>query len=243
MTQHLSPPRNEQQKQILVINPNSNLAVTTSIQREARHIVSRSTQLHMINPLGSPHSIETRAHRAAAEPLVVSLILDTLAHPYDAYVLACFDDIAITQARTALSVPVVGACEAGIAAARTVARRFSIVTTVHSAVPGIQKLIEDYGASAVCTVRAAGVGVAEAAQGSGAVEQKIYRAIDDAITLDGAEAILLGSGGLVSLAAQLRQSLSIPIIDSVMAAIKMAEGLAQLNLGGTMLRSGAANTT
>lgn len=125
-------------------------------------------------------------------------------------------------------VPVVGTCEAGIAAARTVASRFSIVATVHAAVPGIHRLLTRYGATDICTVRAAGIGVAAAAAGAANTEDRINSTIREAIDRDGAEAILLGSGGLTGRAQELESRFGIPLVDGVAAAIKMAEGLARL---------------
>ena len=48
---------------------------------------------------------------------------------HDAYVTACFDDLALQALRARMPEPVVGTCEAGIDAARTLTPRFVIVTT------------------------------------------------------------------------------------------------------------------
>jgi len=216
-------------RRLLVINPNTNPAVTQAIRDAAARVVHDTTAVTVVNPATGPFSIETAAHRDMAVPRVISLVSQNLSAGYDAYVLGCFDDIGLFEARTLAKVPVVGTCEAGIAAARTIARRFSIITTVHSAVPGIHDLLERYGAAGICTVRAAGVGVAAAADANGAAAQHILAAIRDAIEQDGAEAILLGSGGLAGQAPRLRQTVPVPIIDGIQAAVKMAEGFAALS--------------
>lgn len=213
-------------KRLLVINPNTNPAVTRLVRREADRLAGPATQITVVNPAAGPFSIESRSDREDAEPRVVEIIRATLDRPYDAYVMACFDDIAIEQARSMFSVPVVGTAEAGIAAARTVARRFSIITTVHSAVPTIQGLLDRYGAREICTVRAAGVGVAAAATRD--ADERIMEAVRAAIDEDGAEAVLLGSGGLTGKAETLAGHFPVPIIDGVAAAIRMADGLAAL---------------
>jgi hypothetical protein len=102
------------------------------------------------------------------------------------------------------------------------ATRFSILTTVHSAVPDIHRLLARYGAADICSVRAAGTGVAAAASDT---ERKILSAVREAVDKDGAKAILLGSGGLTGRANDLEQLFGIPVMDGVAAAIKMAEGL------------------
>jgi allantoin racemase len=215
-----------------VINPNINPAVTERVRQLAETIVTSETTVRVVNPAEGPFSIETVQHRDAAVPRVFDLVRSMLQHPgnasYDAYVFACFDDIALFETRSIAGVPVVGTCEAGIAAARTVAARFSIVTTVHTAVPGIHRLLTRYGATDICTVRAAGIGVAAAAGGAADTEDRINSTIRDAIDHDGAEAILLGSGGLTGRAPELEQRFGVPVVDGVAAAIKMAEGLARL---------------
>jgi allantoin racemase len=193
--------------------------------------VSSTTSVTVVNPNTGPFSIETAEHRALAAPQVVSLVGQNRAHRYDAYVLGCFDDIGLFEARALAGVPVVGTCEAGIAAARTMARRFAIITTVHAAVPGIHDLLARYGAADICTVRAAGIGVADAAGNGEAAERRILAAIDQAIHEDGAEAILLGSGGLAGKAPLLRPQVPIPVIDGIQAAVTMAEGLAAQRVG------------
>jgi allantoin racemase len=218
------------QRRLLVINPNINPTVTQRVRQVAEAIVTPQTSVTVVNPATGPFSIETMEHRDAAVPQVLDLVRHTLDHRYDAYVFACFDDIALFETRAMTGVPVVGTCEAGIAAARTMAAQFTIITTVHSAVPGIQRLLARYGAADICTVRAAGIGVAAAAGGDSDTESRILSAVREAVDQDGAKAILLGSGGLTGRAGDLEKQFGIPVIDGVAAAIKMAEGLARLRI-------------
>jgi len=225
---------------LLVINPNSNATVTARIRQAAEDVVARQTRVTVVNPVDGPYSIEMPDDRVQAVPRIMELIRDGAVEGYDAYVLACFDDMALTEARALVDVPVVGAFEAGIAAIRTVAARFSIVTTVHSAVPGILDLLNDYGAAGLCTVRAAGIGVAAAAGEEEFAEKKITQCIRAAIEEDGADAILLGSGALAGRAASYRRVFPVPVVDPVVAAVKMAEGLMQLQLGAQSEKFSAA---
>lgn len=213
-------------RRLLVVNPNTNPAVTRAIGDAAAVVVHPGTAVTVVNPDSGPFSIETAEHREMAAPRVVSLVRDNRAQGYDAYVLGCFDDIGLVEARALAGVPVVGTCEAGIAAARTLANRFAIITTVHSAVPGIHDVLRRYGADGICTVRAAGVGVADAAANGAQAEARLLAAIRQAIETDGAQAILLGSGGLAGKAPGLRRTVPVPVIDGIQAAVKMAEGLA-----------------
>lgn len=213
---------------LLVINPNTNPAVTELVRNVAGDVVSPGTSVTVVNPEFGPFSIETERDRREAIPHVVSLFRSTLSDHYDAYVFACFDDIGLGECRALATVPVVGACEAGIAATRARARRFAIVTTVHAAVPGIRALAKLYGETGdICTVRAAGIGVADAATSADrTVETQIRAAVRDAVGSDGAKAILLGSAGLTGRAGSLGEQFGIPVIDSIAAAVERAEELA-----------------
>lgn len=209
-------------RRILVINPNTNPAVTARIRAVGERIVDFDTTVTAVNPETGPFAVETPEEREAAIPGVLSMIAEGGRQGFDGYVLACFDDIGLQAARGMVDGPVVGTCEAGIAAVRALAGRFSIVTTVVAAVPVIDTLLRRYGARDLCTVRAAGITVAEAATGE---SDRLAATIRAAIEEDGAEAILLGSGGLTGRAEELAAGLSCPVVDGVAAAIRMTEAL------------------
>lgn len=208
-------------RRILVVNPNGNPEVTRLVADTATAVLHPSTAVRVLHPEGSPRSIETRADRRLAEPLALDLLAR---HPgYDAYVMACFDDIAIDSGRRFLGAPIVCAAEAAISVARMFAPRIAIVTTVEAMVPGIRTLIASLGAEKICTVRAAGIGVASAAAGGTEISRKIDETIENARNLDGAGAIILGSGGLTGRAEGLSLRHGLPVIDSIEAALAMAE--------------------
>ena len=215
-------------RQILIINPNSNQEVTKRIQQAADSILDTSCEALVLHPPQSPHAIETLAHRKIAEPLALDLISQH--QGYDGYVMACFDDIAIKASRRFLKVPVVDTVEASINLARLYESRFTIVTTVEAMVPGIRSLINSLGASHQCTVRAAGIGVAEAAAGEPSALQKLDDTIIKARNIDGAKVIILGSGGLAGQAERLTKLHGIPVIDCIEAAIRVADMASKLKL-------------
>lgn len=209
------------QRKILVVNPNSNQEVTDRTQQTANRILGTDCIALVLHPQNSPRSIETLADRKVAEPLAIDLL--TQHQGYDGYVMACFDDIAIKAARRFLNVPVIDAVEASIAIARLYESRFTIVTTVAAMVPGIRTLVEALGATSQCTVRAAGIGVASAAAGDPEALNRLDETITQARNIDGAKAIILGSGGLTGQSQRLTKKHGLPVIDSIEAAIRFAE--------------------
>lgn len=217
------------QRRILVVNPNGNPEVTARIQRSADRVLGPDCKALAIHPTHSPRSIETLADRNCAEPHAVELLAQR--QDFDAYVMACFDDIAVSAARQFLKAPVVDSVEASVAVARLYAARYTIVTTVEAMVPGIQALIATLGAAEQCTVRAAGIGVAAAAAGDPKALQLLDETIEVARNVDGARAIILGSGGLTGHGASISRRHGLPIIDCVEAAILMADMASRCPVG------------
>ena len=206
---------------IRVINPNGNTQVNVLIQSAARRVLEADTVVTVKNPLDSPLSIEGPKDRRDAEPLAIQLLENNPG--YDAYMMACFDDIAIDAGRSFLDVPVIACVEAALIAARFQARRFTIITTVETMVPGIRKLLERFELHRQCTVRAIGIGVAATADGSSHISERINSCIRAARNDDGAKAIILGSAGLCGRARELSILHRLPVIDSIEAALIQTE--------------------
>lgn len=211
---------------LLIINPNSNPAITAQIRALADRVLADRVQdggaEAVVTDLPSaPLAIQSPADRAIAEPLAIARIEDAVAQGFDAAVLACFDDIAIA-ARGRLPIPVIDAVDASLTIARTCARRFAIVTTFDAAVPRIRALVSRHGLSEVCTVRAAGIGVSATAELAQPTLARLRETIDAAIREDAAEAVILGSGALAGRGAVLAQGFPVPLIDSIDAAIRLS---------------------
>ena len=205
---------------LLVVNPNSNPAVNALLRAVADRVLPVGTAAQIVSSAQSPLSIETPAHRARAEPLALDLLARNPG--FDAYVMACFDDIALAGGRRMLSAPVIGAVEAAVAMARLRADRFAVVTTVETAIPGIRRVLDGLGAGRQCAVHAAGIGVATAANGSHAADRRLDAAIAHARDTGRAGAIILGSAGLAGRAAELEARHGLPVIDAMEAAIRLA---------------------
>jgi allantoin racemase len=222
-------PRAGASGRLLVINPNSNPCVTSRVRRVADKVLGAGFRADVVNPEGTPRAIETRAHRLEAEPKVVALIEAAATQGYAGFVLACFDDIAVEATRGRFGLPVVCAVEASLALARAFAAPVGIVTTFDAAVPRIEALVARYGVASVCGVRAAGIGVAAAAELDPEAHRRLGAAIAALVSEDGARAVILGSGGLAGHAATFATVQDVPIIDSIEAAIAFGAAAAAID--------------
>ena len=222
--------KGDESRRILVINPNTNSRITSLMRKVAEGLAVEGIVTSVINPDSGPISIESDNDRRMVEPQVIKIVRRAEDSGYNGIVIACFDDIGLEEARRIASVPLVDAFRASISmVSHLAASRFTIVTTYDGAVAPITALVNRLYPSVQYTVRAAGIGVAEAAASSGSAHEKLCQTIQNAIEKDGAEAIVLGSGGLAGKAETLSVQFGIPIVDAVGAAISMCQAMVRLN--------------
>lgn len=125
---------------ILVINPNSNHVLTARIRQVAQGLDIGNAVVEVAEPPDAPIAIVTAVDRAEVEPKIVSMISQAHAAGTSRFVLACFDDIAISAVRSDIGALAIDACEAGFIAAQASGARFSVVTTFDGAVDKSQRL-------------------------------------------------------------------------------------------------------
>ncbi len=226
---------------ILVVNPNTTMAMTATIRCAAERVAAPGTRIVAVNPAAGPESIEGFYDEALAVPGLLAEIAKGEAQGMAAHVIACFDDTGLDAARALARAPVVGIGEAAFHAASLVAGRFAVVTTLARSIPAIEFNLRKYGLASRCArVRAAEVPVlaleAREAEACGRIEAQIEAARRD----DGAEAIVLGCAGMAELATELTARHGLPVIDGVAAAVALAEALVRLGLRTSKLGGYAA---
>ncbi len=204
---------------VLIINPNTNRHVTDSIQTLIHHLAPAGVVTEVTSPAQGPTAIETDRHKLEATQHVLALIEQRKEEGFDGYIMACFDDIAIAQARALTQAPVISLAEAGIRYAAASGGLFTVITTFEEAVPTIEALSTTYGLSERCRVVATGIGVADTAAQTERAEARLHKAIQEAIRLHSA-AIVLGSGAFAGRAKALQQRYGVAISDGFAEALK-----------------------
>ncbi len=218
--------------QLLVINPNTTDEMTRGIERQAMRFARPDTRIEAISPAWGPPSIESHFE----EELAAVATLQTIAErgeTYDGIVIACFGDPGLYAAREISPVPVVGIAEAAMLLACTVAHSFSIVSTLHRVKPSLEDLVRRYGLESRCaSVRTTPLAVLDIDRDPDAANNTIVAEGRRAIEEDSAEAILLGCAGMGVLDdRRIQETLGVPVIDGVVAAVKLLEGLAEYPVG------------
>jgi allantoin racemase len=223
---------------LLVVNPNTTASMTEKIAAAARSVASSGTEIVATNPSSGPPSIEGYYDEVFAIPGMIGEVQK--AGSVDAIIIACFDDTGLDAARSFSLAPVIGIGEAAFHLASLIAGKFSVVTTLRRSIPAIEHNLSRYGLASRCArVRASDVAVLELEVPGSAARARISREIDRAIEDDGAEAIVLGCAGMTDLADALAREHGLPVIDGVVAAVKLAEALVGLGLR-TSKRAGYA---
>ena len=216
---------------ILVVNPNTSVAMTEKNGAAARAVAAPGTEIIAVNPAGGPVSIEGYYDEAFAVPGLLAEIAKGEALGVSAHVIACFDDTGLEAARCLASAPVIGIGEAAFHLASLVAHRFSVVTTLSRSIAPIEANLVKYGLISRCArVRACEVPVLSLDDPSSDASAKIDAEIERARYEDGAEAIVLGCAGMADLAARLTERHGLPVIDGIASAVKLAEACSVLGL-------------
>ncbi|UJW74888.1 aspartate/glutamate racemase family protein [Rhizobium sp. SL42] len=215
---------------IAVINPNTTVSMTATIADAARRVANAGTEIEAITSSMGPVSIEGYYDEVFAIPGLLVEISRAQREGAQAIVIACFDDTGLDAARALASIPVIGICEAAVAATSFIAQRFSIVTTMERSRLPVEHLVHRYGMSGRCKVRAADVPVLSLEDPNSNAREKLRREIVAALRDDRAEAIVLGCAGMADLTLELRREFGVPVVDGVAAAVKQAEALVALGL-------------
>ena len=207
---------------VLVVNPNSNAAVTDGLDRMlAAFRLPGGRQIECLTLEEGPFGIESQRDSDA----VIGPLAALVARRGDAsaFVIACYSDPGLETCREVASVPVFGIQECGVLTALARADRIGIVGLSVASELRHRRYMRRMGVSArVAGERAAELSVDDSARGAGTLDR--LAEVGAALVTDGAEAIVLGCAGMAVHRAPLEARLGVPVIDPVQAAVAMALG-------------------
>ncbi|CAH0529225.1 aspartate/glutamate racemase family protein [Vibrio hippocampi] len=216
---------------INLVNPNTCQGMTDKIALSAAQIAQPGTEIRAISPEHGPESIECAFDETIAAAALLEEIRKGEQLGVDAHIIACFGDPALDAAREIATKPVIGIAGAAFQLASLVSYRFGVVTTMTRTLPASEHLLQRYGYQHLCSgVRATDIAVLDLESIDRDTYNQLKHECELAIQQDGAEAIVLGCAGMSDLANELSEQLNVPVIDGVVAAVKLAESLHQLNL-------------
>jgi allantoin racemase len=210
-------------RKILVINPNSNEAVTRGLENALRPLAfADGPQIVCMTLADGPFGVETQADSdAVAMPLRRVVEADTTA---DAFVIACYSDPGIHVCREGTTRPVFGIAEAGVLTALARGERFGVIAIKQRSIRRHVRYLRQMGLlDRLAGERAVEISVAEAASGENTLA-KMLEVGRQLKSDDGANTIVLGCAGMALHRRPLETELGIPVIDPTQAAVTMALG-------------------
>jgi allantoin racemase len=216
---------------ILIVNPNTTVAMTEKIGLAGRAVAAPGTELIVVNPTDGPVSIEGYYDATFSVPGLLAEIAKGDALGVSAHIIACFDDTGIEAARSIAVAPVIGIGEAAFHLASMLGHRFSVVTTLSSSIAVIENNLLKYSLAARCgRVRACEISVLGLDDPTSDAAARIGAEIELAKREERAEAIVLGCAGMADLATRLSEHHGLPVIDGVACAVKLGEAFGALSL-------------
>lgn len=214
--------------QILLVNPNTTVGVTTLLGTAARAVAAPDTVVkESTAPRGFPY-VSSRAEAQIAGAIALETICD--GHlDVDAVIVAAFGDPGLHAARELFAMPVVGMSEAAMLTACMLGRTFGIVTFASALSPWYEDCVASTGLASRCT----GVSALEEPFTSidTVQDEKEHKLVDLCLSTLGrqpADVLILGGAPLAGLASRISARVPVPLIDPIQAAIKQAEALVAL---------------
>ena len=212
---------------ILVVNPNSNEAVTRGIDEALEPLrFADGPEIRCATLSDGPFGIESQADvERVAMPLRRLVEAD---NANSAFVIACYSDPGLHVCREGTDRPVFGIAECGVLTALARGERFGVIAILSRSIRRHMRYLRQMG----LTERLAGerpleMSVAETASGERTLERmvEVGRVLRDQ---DGADVILMGCAGMARHRRPLEQALGVPVIDPTQAAVTMAVGAVRL---------------
>lgn len=209
-------------KRILVINPNSTAAVTEDIDRALAPLrFADGPEIECRTLAEGPPGIETQEH------------IDSVVAPIRrwveaedpraaAFVIACFSDPGVEEARAVTAKPVFGIAESGLMSAMARAGRVGVIAILEGSIARHRRFYAARGIEGrIAGELALDLGVLELADEKVAFQRmtEVGARLRDET---GAEILVLGCAGMARYRARLEESLSVPVVDPTQAATAMA---------------------
>jgi allantoin racemase len=227
---------------LLFINPNTSAHLTELGARVARGAARPETEIVPATGRFGARYITSRAAAAVAGHAVLDIYARE-GKDADAVVIACFGDPGLFALRELAPVPVIGMAEASCHLASTLGRKFSIVTGGHRWGPMLEEFVAAIGlATNLASVRTVDAGGADIAAKPEASLDGLVAACRMVVQEDNAEVVVLGGLGLAGLAERIGSDVPVPVIDNVVASVRVAEAAATLGVAKARFGSFAAAT-
>lgn len=208
---------------IIVINPNSNQAVTDGLDAAlAPFRLTGGPGIECLTLAEGPFGIESQRDSDAVILPMAKLMQERA--DASAFVIACYSDPGLDTCRSLVPQPVFGIQESGVLTALTRGDRIGIIGISAASERRHRLFMRRMGVlDRVAGERALNMSVDDTARGAGTFDRLVE--VGGALIQDGAEALVLGCAGMATHRARLERTINVPVIDPTQAAVAMAMGV------------------
>lgn len=214
---------------IKIINPDYGMTAQELAQRVAilQQVVRTDTELDMVCLEKHQVVIDSALDVIAAGPEIIGLAKQAESESYDAVVLYCFSDPALTACREALTIPVVGAGQCACLAAVNLGYHFGLLTTGAARIPEKKMFVYATGIAPerLAAVVSIDMDMTKLHEDEAETLDRLCRAGEAALAV-GAQVLVLGCLSFLGWAEAVSDRLQVPVIDPAKMAVATAEMLA-----------------
>ena len=192
-------------------------------------------------PKGTSH-MEYHFYQAVNQQEILKGILQAEKDGFDACIISCFDDPSLYEGREiSRNMIVTAPGEASAHLAATLGNKFSVIVGRKKWIPQMEENIHKYGLGRkLASFRSLDLGVLEFHENEDKTRRRMEEEIRKAVEEDQAEVIVLGCTMQFGFYREMQEKFRIPVIDSMVAAVKYAEYLVEMRekAGWTFSRAG-----
>ena len=217
---------------LLYIDPIGADALDPGIYNALLAAKGPDTQIELVAlPEGRPPHIEYHAYEAQVIADIVRITWHE-APAFDAIIIGCFYDVGLREAREVSgSAPVLAPCQSSAAIAAMLGNRFSVLVGRRKWIPRMHENILLYGhGERLASFRSLGLGVRDFQVDHALTCERMLEAGRAAIEQDGAELLILGCTAEYGFYRRMQDELGVPVLDPVLASLKLAEMMAETAL-------------
>ncbi|MBS0122687.1 aspartate/glutamate racemase family protein [Thetidibacter halocola] len=207
---------------IVVINPNSNQAVTDGLDAALEAFrLPGGPGIECLTLAEGPFGIESQLD---SDSVVLPLARLVQGRPdAGAFVIACYSDPGLDACRSVTKRPVFGIQESGVLTALARADLFGIIAIAEASVARHRRFMARMGVlGRLAAEIPLNMSVDESARGEKTFERLVE--VGGALKARGAGAVILGCAGMARHRPGLEAELGVPVIDPTQAAVAMAMG-------------------
>jgi allantoin racemase len=209
---------------ILLINPNTSLAMTRVIDDSAKRAASKTTKIITVSSKRGPTVLEGPVDEALSVPGMIE-VAKKMEGQFHGIISACFGDPGIEALKFAFGVPVIGIRQSAFLIASLIGDTFSVIALQKNTERNIRHLVRLMGIEEkLLSVEAGGVTISDLESGVPGIEEAIYKAGKAAVD-KGARSLIFCCAGMGRVVRKIESRLDVPCVNAVESAVKVMEGI------------------